>query len=207
MRLTAVRITKRGCVALYGDDEFLLSMHPDVFAASGLSVGSEIDGERLAELAAEAELKKAKERAFSMLSSREYTSRQLRERLARHVDEEAAGQAVERMEELGLVDDDSYAERYARELSERKHYGVLRIRQELRQKGLSAERIEWALSLLDADPQEQIFSVLEKKYSAAPGDEAVKRRAYNALLRLGHRPADVRRALAAFCGEGGGFDD
>ena len=102
MKLTAVRMTKRGRVALYGDDEFLLSMHPDVFAASGLSVGSEIDGERLAGLAAEAELKKAKERAFSMLSGREYTSSQLRDRLARHVDPEAAGQAVERMEELGL---------------------------------------------------------------------------------------------------------
>ena len=200
MKLTAVRMTKWGRVALYGDDEFLLSMHPDVFAASGLSVGSEIDGERLAGLAAEAELKKAKERAFSMLSGREYTSSQLRDRLARQVDPEAAGQAVERMEELGLVDDDGYAERYARELSERKHYGLLRIRQELRQKGLSAEQIEWAVSLLDADPQEQMLEVLEKKYSAAPEDEAVKRRAYNALLRLGHRPSDVRRALARFCG-------
>ena len=200
MKLTAVRMTKRGRVALYGDDEFLLSMHPDVFAASGLSVGSEVDGERLAGLAAEAELKKAKERAFSMLSGREYTSSQLRDRLAPHVDPEAAGQAVERMEELGLVDDDGYAERYARELSERKHCGLLRIRQELRQKGLSAEQIEWAVSLLDADPQEQMLEVLEKKYSAAPEDEAVKRRAYNALLRLGHRPSDVRRALARFCG-------
>ena len=145
MKLTAVRMTKRGRVALYGDDEFLLSMHPDVFAASGLSVGSEVDGERLAGLAAEAELKKAKERAFSMLSGREYTSSQLRDRLARHVDPEAAGQAVERMEELGLVDDDGYAERYARELSERKHCGLLRIRQELRQKGLSGAQIEQAL--------------------------------------------------------------
>ena len=135
-----------------------------------------------------------------MLSGREYTSSQLRDRLARHVDPEAAGQAVERMEELGLVDDDGYAERYARELSERKHCGLLRIRQELRQKGLSAEQIEWAVSLLDADPQEQMLEVLEKKYSAAPEDEAVKRRAYNALLRLGHRPSDVRRALARFCG-------
>ena len=54
--------------------------------------------------------------------------------------------------------------------------------------------------LLDADPQEQMLEVLEKKYSAAPEDEAVKRRAYNALLRLGHRPSDVRRALARFCG-------
>ena len=173
MKLTAVRMTKWGRVALYGDDEFLLSMHPDVFAASGLSVGSEIDGERLAGLAAEAELKKAKERAFSMLSGREYTSSQLRDRLARHVDPEAAGQAVERMEELGLVDDDGYAERYARELSERKHYGLLRIRQELRQKGLSAEQIEWAVSLLDADPQEQMLEVIEKIYSAAPEDVAV----------------------------------
>ena len=40
MRITDVRMTKRGRVALYVEGEFLLSMHPDVFAVSGLSVGS-----------------------------------------------------------------------------------------------------------------------------------------------------------------------
>ena len=112
MRITDVRMTKRGRVALYVEGEFLLSMHPDVFAVSGLSVGSEVDTESLETLSAEAELKKAKEKALNLLSYKEYTTKQLTDRLKRHTDEESAEQAVARMEELGLLDDDDYAERF-----------------------------------------------------------------------------------------------
>ena len=52
-----------------------------------------------------------------------------------------------------------------------------------------------------------LLAVLEKKYPQAAGDETVRRRAWGALLRLGHSPSDVRRALDAFCGGRSGFDD
>lgn len=200
MILTDFRMTKRGMFALYADGEFLMSIHPDVFAASGLSVGSEIDEERLEELRAEAELKRAKEKAFTLLSYQEYTSHQLKERLCRSVGEEAAGEAVERMEELGLIDDDDYAERFAQDLSVRKHYGILRIRQEMRRKGLSREQIESATAQLREDPQEQLLYLLEKKYPLAVEDERVRRRAYGAMLRMGYPADEVRRALHDFCG-------
>ena len=199
MILTDYRMTKRGMIALYADGAFLMSVHPDVFAASGLSIGLEIDGERLEELSAEAQLKKAKEKALTLLGYREFTSHELQERLRRSVGEQAAGEAVERMEELGLVDDEDYAERFARELSVRKHYGVLRIRQEMRRKGLSQEQIETALSLLEENPQEQLRTLLEKKYPLAAQDEKVRRRAFAGMLRMGYPADEVRRALNDFC--------
>ena len=160
MRITDVRTTKRGRVALYVEGEFLLSMHPDVFAVSGLSVGSEVDTESLETLSAEAELKKAKEKALNLLSYKEYTTKQLTDRLKRHTDEESAEQAVARMEERGLLDDDDYAERFARDLSERKKFGILRIRQEMRQRGLTSEQIEYATSLLRSDPEEKMREII-----------------------------------------------
>ncbi len=195
MRITDVRTTKRGRVALYVEGEFLLSMHPDVFAVSGLSVGSEVDTESLETLSAEAELKKAKEKALNLLSYKEYTTKQLTDRLKRHTDEESAEQAVARMEELGLLDDDDYAERFARDLSERKKFGILRIRQEMRQRGLTNEQIEYATSLLRSDPEEKMREIIARKYPLAYEDEKVRRRAFSALMRMGYPAAEVRRVL------------
>ena len=195
MRITDVRMTKRGRVALYVEGEFLLSMHPDVFAVSGLSVGSEVDTESLETLSAEAELKKAKEKALNLLSYKEYTTKQLTDRLKRHTDEESAEQAVARMEELGLLDDDDYAERFARDLSERKKFGILRIRQEMRQRGLTSEQIEYATSLLRSAPEEKMREIIARKYPLAYEDEKVRRRAFSALMRMGYPAAEVRRVL------------
>ena len=47
MTLTKIAMTKRGRVALYADGAFVMSLHPDVFAASGISVGSQIDEDAL----------------------------------------------------------------------------------------------------------------------------------------------------------------
>lgn len=188
-------MTKKGRIALFVDGDFLFSVHPDTFATLGLSVGSELDEDALVKLEAQTELKKAKEKALSLLSYKEYTSRQLEERLRRHVADDAAQQAVARMEELGLLDDDDYAIRFARDLSQRKHYGVLRIRQEMRRRGLSDEQIEYAVSLLDANPVTQVRELLEKKYPMAWEDEKVKRRAFSAMMRRGYRADDVRHAL------------
>lgn len=205
MRITDFNATKRGRIAVYVDGEFLRSVHPDVFAASGLVVGSEIDADELEQFCAEAELKKAKEKALSLLSYKEYTSRQLRERLEQKVDPEAAELAVERMSELGLVNDGDYAVRLAAELHGHKRYGPLRIRQELSRRGISREHTEYALSLLDDDDDENIRAVIGKKYPDAEWDEAVRRRAYGALLRLGYRSSDVSRALRELSDHG--FDD
>lgn len=196
MRITDFHKTKAGRIALFVDDAFYMSMHPDVFVAAGLEIGSELDEDALAELAAEAQLKKAKEKAFALLSYKEYTQSELEQRLRRHVDADAAEAAVERMRELGLVNDRDYAERYFRQLVERKGYGRLRVKQELRRKGIDAELIEELLAeRADDDPTETIRAALHKKYPAAWDDEQVRRRAYAAMLRLGYTSAEVRRAL------------
>lgn len=195
MRITDLKKTKQGRIALFADGEFLFSVHPDTFASMGLCVGREIDEDALQELRAKTELKKAKEKALTLLSYKEYTTHQLEDRLKQHVQDGAVQQAVRRMEELGLLDDDDYAIRFARDLSQRKQFGVLRIRQEMRRRGLSEEQVSYAVSLLEDNPEEQIRELLEKKYPAAWEDEKVKRRAFSAMMRMGYRTEDIRRVL------------
>ncbi|MBC8584593.1 regulatory protein RecX [Youxingia wuxianensis] len=195
MTITGINLTKKGRMAIYGDGQFLFSMHPDIFALSGLCVGMELDVQELEELRLQSEVKKAKDKALHLLTYKEYTSVQLKERLERTLEKDASQLAVERMEELGLVNDEDYAVRFARDLSSRKRFGKLRVRQEMKLRGLSAELIEDALSQLQTDEEENIQYLLKKKYAGALQDEKGRARAYNGLLRMGYAPAQIRQGI------------
>ena len=106
---------------------------------------------------------------------------------------EEAMNAAEKMADIGLVNDRDYAERYAKELFERKKFGKNRVKQELKLKGIDGEIIEEVLSLYeDFDTKEQIESILNSKYSNYLTDEKVKRRAVAALQRRGFTFSDIR---------------
>ena len=202
MEITALKPTKQGRMALFVDGQFLFSLAPELCATEGLKVGRQVEIGQLEALRAQSDLKKAKEKALQLLSRQAYTAGQLRQKLAQHTDGDTAAQAVERMEQLGLVDDAAYARQFAQELAQRKRFGPLRIRRELCRRGIDPQLAQQALEELELDPEGAMGEILARKYAAAPQDPAVRRRAYGALLRMGYQPAQARRALDDFCGGG-----
>lgn len=197
VKITRVAQTKRGRFSLYTDEGFLFSMHPEVFALSGLSEGAEIDIEALESLRCESELKIAKEKALNLLGHSSRTKQQLYDRLLRHADELAADAAVQRMEELGLVNDADYARRFAADMLHLKGWAPRRIAQELRRKGVEPEIIEDCLAQLqeEFDPVEKILQVVQRKYRGALADQKSHDRAVAALIRLGYQYEDIRSAF------------
>ena len=107
MTITEIRTTKRGRISVYVDGEYLFAVEEESWQMCLLRVGDEVDEQQLNDLLAESNRIKAKRRALNMLSSRDYTSGVLKERLAAKTDARSAEQAVERMQELGLVDPDT----------------------------------------------------------------------------------------------------
>lgn len=196
VKITRVAQTKRGRFSLYTEEGFLFSVHPEVFALSGLGQGAEVSIQALEELRRQSELKTAKEKALSLLGHSSRTKKQLYERLARHADEEAAEAATRRMEELGLVDDADYARRFANDMLHLKNWAPRRVAQELRRKGVDAETVESCLEeLADFDPVEKITGIIQRKYLPLLGEQKGRNRAINALLRLGYDYEDIRSAL------------
>lgn len=200
MELTAVEPRRRGLVQLYIDGEPAVKIDREVFIRSRLSLGDEISDEDLHRLILDSDNRRAAEKALYLLEYRDHTSKELREKIARTAaSREAAEAAVEKMEELGLVNDDDYGRRYARELFEHKRFGPMRARQELRQKGIRPELIDELLSEYD-DPEAfsmRIGEILEKKYSGWQEDEKIKRRAYAALQRMGYSYEHIREGMRA----------
>ena len=198
MELTAVEPRRRGLVQLYIDGEPAVKIDREVFIRSRLSLGDEISDEELHRLILDSDNRRATEKALYLLEYRDHTSKELREKIARTAaSREAAEAAVEKMEELGLVNDDDYGRRYARELFEHKRFGPMRARQELRQKGIRPELIDELLSEYE-DPEAfsmRIGEILEKKYSGWQEDEKIKRRAYAALQRMGYSYEHIREGM------------
>lgn len=198
MELTAAEPRRRGFVQLFLDGEAAVKLDTQVFLQSGLKPGDQVSDQELFELIQASDARRAQEKALYLLEYRNYSKRELTEKIARTAaSREAAQAAAGRMEELGLIDDRRFGEDYARELFSRKGYGARRAAQELRRKGLDQELVQELVEKYGSPEQsgENIRRVLEKKYPGWREDEKVRRRAFAALQRLGYSYQEVREAM------------
>lgn len=198
MQITDLHTTKKGRISVYVDGEFTFAVEKESCQLAKLKIGQEVSIDELNELMRTSQLKVAKDKALSLLSRRSYSKDQLKDRLTRHADEEAALEAVERMEEIGLVDDLDYALRYARDLYHLKQLAPSRIKQELRQKGIDSEIISESLEQFDEDENtDRAVAYLGRKYHDL-SDEKTRKRAFAQLMRLGYNYSEIGSALRLY---------
>lgn len=200
MTITEVRTTKKGRISVYVDGEYLFAVEEESWQMSGLRVNAEVDEIQLNELLADSNRIKAKRHALNMLSARDYSSGMLKERLSAKTDPRSAQSAVNRMMELGFVDDERYAERYAEELCEVKLFGKRRIRMELQKRKIPSDIIRDVLEQLDDDESNRALELVKRKFGRVE-NEADYRRAFSLLERSGYGYNDIRAALREAGGE------
>lgn len=198
MELTAVEPRRKSLVQLYLDGEAAVKIDREVFLRSGLKPGDHLSDEELHRLVQDSDARRAQEKAMYLLEHRNHSKKELADKIARTAaSREAANAAAARMEELGLIDDETYARDLARELFTRRLWGAQRVRQELRLKGIDGELIDQLLEEYDDEglALENISAVLERKYAGWEEDERVRRRAFAALQRLGYPYGLIRQAM------------
>lgn len=186
--------------ALYLDGEFVMNLDTRTLIENRFDVGKEIDDEDLHEIINLSNERRAKEKALWLISYRDHSKKELTDKIKRTCDEESAEKAVERMEELGLVNDEAYAQRYARKLLYSKHMSKNAAVFELSRKGIDKELAQEILENTEVDERDQIRQVIDKKYRNL-SDEKIKRRAVAALQRLGYRWDDIRSVLEEYSEE------
>ena len=79
------------------------------------------------------------------------------------------GRLLTAMEELGLVNDEEFAKRYAAELFNRKGFSGRRAQYELLQKGIDKEIIAQVVEELEPNPVEKIKEIIEKIFTLFAG--------------------------------------
>ena len=200
MLITAVEPRRKAMCALYLDGEFVMNLDARTLIENRFDVGREIDDEHLHEIIKLSNERRAKEKALWLISYRDHSKKELTDKIKRTSDEESAEKAVERMEELGLVNDELYAQRYAHKLIFSKHMSKKAVVFELARKGIDRDVAEEILDNIEVDESQQIREIIDKKYRNL-NDEKVKRRAVSALQRLGYRWDDIRCVLDEYIEE------
>lgn len=195
MRVTAVEPKRKSLSALYIDGEYAMSLDTQTLADNRIEAGVELDDERLFEIKKESDYRRAKEKALWLLSGRDYSEKELEKKLSATCDNEASILAVERMVELGLVNDERFANRYACDLINIKHLSQSAVVYKLVQKGIDRELAREVAQNLEVEPTEQIRAVIEKKYLNRLNDEKSIRRAVAALQRMGYRWSDIKSVI------------
>ena len=133
------------------------------------------------------------ERSIELLSRRQMSKKELRDKLLRkEVEEDAAVWCADKLETMGLLNEESYAGSVARHYSAR-GYGSGRVRSELSRRGIPRELWEDALKEMP-ESDDGIDRLLRKKLRD-PDDKDQIRKATASLLRRGFSWEEVRGAL------------
>lgn len=192
--ITGLKTEKKSLTAVFVDGELWDRLDSEILTQNSIKVGMPVDENFLTELKFESDYKRAKDRALYLISFRDYSEKELTDKLRKDYGEAAAEKAVARVRDLGLANDLNFAQKYARELLFNKHFSKRRAEFELLQKGINKDTVCDILSELEEyDALEQIGLLVDKKYRLAYSDEKVKKRAVAFLQRYGYTWDDIKR--------------
>lgn len=208
MKLTA-KAGKGEKIHLSLDGEYIATVNADYWFTCGIKSGSEVSPQQLEELLAESARRKMMNKALDLLSMRDYSRRELSDKLVTKAWEkkeqkdmdlgslkQQASDICDRLEELGLLNEERFARSYVDELLRRKHLSKSGLKTALIQKGVQRDIIETVLEEVDIDPVEQVRELLATKFKNRDfSDEKQKTRTVNALLRLGYRYNEIHAAM------------
>ncbi len=169
--------------------------HYDIICEYHLKEGMEIPQSAVEEIVFSNDFRKAKERALYLLDYRDYSYTELFEKLEKNYGEDICYKVMERMVELGTIDDRRYAERLARHYIEVKKFGYYRAVSEMRNKGIPKDIIEETLSEYEDTVFDRLFELINKKYYRYLDDEKGVKKVKNALVRYGYSYDDINAVL------------
>ena len=167
------------------DDEYWAILDAEIIVDQHLKVGSELTEERMEEILRAADFRRARERALYLLDYRDHSRGEIVEKLSRNVDRVIAEEVADKLCELGLIDDGTYAKKLAR------HF--------LRRKGIDGRLAAEAVA--EVEPDEDLLEELAlKKYGRYLEDDPDGKgrdKAIRGLMRLGHGYYEAEAAVDA----------
>ena len=180
---------RRGRARLYVDGELFAEIESGAVLDYGLHKGLSLSPEELDEVRVAGERALALSRAFHYLGYRARSVGEVRDRLYRYgYGEQTVEEGVERLRELGYLDDRQFARTFAGEKSGK--YGPRRVLSDLRRSGVDDET---AQEVVDEEfsgiPElEAARSAAGRRYNAEEGSDAQARRVHGFLARRGYSP-------------------
>ncbi len=180
------------------DNEYKITTDIDFWAEHYIKDGTEIDEDEWEELVESINYRKAVNKCYDLLSRRDHSVKELKTKLLRTVDENSAEKAINRMLELGYLDDEKYAQKLLEHLINNKNMSKSFIRQEMYKRGVPTEISSSLLEDAEIDNVESIKELIIKKYKTKLSAEGGTDKVIAALMRKGFSFSDIKTALEEF---------
>lgn len=190
-----ISTTKKNRISIYADGEFLFTVPAVIWYSSRFREGDEVTEKDLEELRRESDLACAFDSAMRMLSLRAHSEYELKIKLKQKFSEDAVVFAIDKLRNLKLLDDESFAFNYAEELYRRKGFAPKRIVLELKNRGIDAATAEKAVNSLDIDREIGIIKVIEKYHLTKDSTPKERDRVIRRLLNMGYSFSDISKYI------------
>ena len=177
------------------DDEYQLTTDAEFWALNFINDGTDITDEEWEELVEKINYRKAFNKCADLLSRRDHSIKELRDKLLRTVDEASADKAIDKFIEMGYLDDEKFARALAEHLYDTKHYSDSHVKQELYQRGISRDIINDIVESAENDPVESVMTIINKKYLNKLNMEGGREKVIAAMVRKGFSYSDIKSAL------------
>ena len=195
MKITSIEKYKGSTYRIDFDEGESAYLNIEIINKFNLKAGLDLPLSAWEQIKQESDYRRARERALYLLDRRDYSFVEMFKKLRQNYDEELCYRVMQRLVELGSINDRRYAEGLARHYMEVKLFGRRRAFQEMRLKGLTKEVIDIALQEYDEGADERLRRLIEKKYLRYMTDEKGINRAKNSLVRYGYDYSDINRAF------------
>ena len=202
MKVTNVSRYKGTTYEVEIDESRKLYLHIDIITDFSVRTGMELEREELRKIVYASNFRRAYQRALFLLDYRDYSAKEMTEKLIKTYKSETLCSAVlKKLKENGFIDDVRYAERMARKLVEIRKFGCRRAKREIMLKGIDRFTAEDALAVYDDRFSENLMELLETKHSRYLTDSSDRKsieKVKNALVRYGYDFSDINRAVKEY---------
>lgn len=199
MIITGIDEKSKNRSALSVDGVIRVWLSNDIIAEKGLRLGDEITEEELHSLMEYNDDLKVKNKAFELLSYRDHSEKELRKKLTdRKFSEDSINETIERLSELGYINDEKFAENYYRELIFTRKFSKRRALYELQKKGIDRELIALVTEEIEVDETDTLLTLMQGKYSSKMQSEEKRKTLSQTLIRNGFSWVDIKSAFLRF---------
>lgn len=177
------------------DDEYQITTDIDFWAEHYFKDGTEITQEEWESLTESIYYKKAVDKCYDLLSRRDHSVKELKTKLLRTVDEKNADKAIEKMLELGYLDDEKYARNLVKYLAQTRNMSKNHIKQEMFKRGIPNEIINSVMEDYEFDNVSCVVDLILTKYRNKLNNEDGNKKVIASLMRKGFSYSDIKNAF------------
>lgn len=179
-------------------EELSIQIDEETYASEKLSVGQDLSDTQIETLQYKSDFVRAKNKGLFFLSRRDYSKKELFNKLKPDFNQEAIKDALNLLESIDLLNDERYARIKAADLVALKGLSKRGILYELSSKGIDKELALLVVEDLVDDEENQIAQLITQKYYRYLDDEKLKKKMFAALLRKGYSYSQINKAINSY---------